>query len=144
MPTAEVNGVTLYYEETGRGFPLVFCHEFAGDMRAWEPQVRHFCRRYRVIAWNYRGYPPSSVPTADVGYEHDHLIADLLGLLDHLKIAKAHIAGLATGGNLALNFAIRHPERVAGLVAAGAGAGGVAHLLSAVAHRLAAHRGLLG
>ena len=56
MPTARVNGVTLYYEETGSGFPLIWCHEFGGDYRSWEPQVRYFSRRYRVNTWNCRGF----------------------------------------------------------------------------------------
>ncbi|MCC7417495.1 MAG: alpha/beta fold hydrolase [Acidobacteria bacterium] len=123
MPTAAVNGIEIYYEEAGSGFPLVFCHEFAGDMRSWELQVRHFARRYRVITFNYRGYPPSSVPADEAAYAHEQLIDDLHRLLDTLGIARAHVAGLATGGNLALNFAIAHPQMVAGLVVAGAGAG---------------------
>jgi pimeloyl-ACP methyl ester carboxylesterase len=125
MPKAQVNGVTLYYEITGSGFPLIFCHEFAGDMRSWEPQVRWFARRYRVVTFNYRGYPPSTVPEDDAAYAHDRLIEDLHGLMVALGIERAHIAGLATGGNVALNFAIRHPEMVAGLAIAGAGAGTV-------------------
>jgi pimeloyl-ACP methyl ester carboxylesterase len=56
------DGIKLYYEETGAGLPIVFVHEFAGDHRSWEPQVRHFSRRYRCITYNARGYPPSDVP----------------------------------------------------------------------------------
>jgi len=56
------DGVKLYTEETGSGTPIVFVHEFAGDCRSWEPQVRHFSRRYRCITYNARGYPPSDVP----------------------------------------------------------------------------------
>jgi pimeloyl-ACP methyl ester carboxylesterase len=123
MPNAQVNGVELYYEEAGTGFPLVFCHEFAGDLRSWELQVRHFARRYRVVTFNYRGYPPSSVPPDESAYHHDQLIDDLRQLMSKLGIDRAHVAGLATGGNLALNFAIAHPQMVAGLVVAGAGAG---------------------
>lgn len=125
MPKAKCNGVELYYEEVGTGFPLVFCHEFAGDMRSWDPQVRHFARRYRVITFNYRGYPPSTVPGDEVEYAHDMLIEDLHQLLSTLGISRAHIAGLATGGNVALNFAIKYPKLVGGLVVAGAGAGTV-------------------
>jgi len=125
MPTVKVNGVELYYEEAGTGFPLVFCHEYAGDMRSWEPQVRHFARRYRVITFNYRGYPPSSVPTDEASYDHDLLIEDLHGVIQALRLPRAHIAGLATGGNVALNFAIKYPDLVAGLAVAGAGAGTV-------------------
>ena len=62
MPTAPVHGINLYYEVAGSGYPLIFCHEFAGDYRSWEPQVRYFARRYQVITYNARGYPPSDVP----------------------------------------------------------------------------------
>jgi len=125
VPTIRTNGVELYYEEAGTGFPLVFCHEYAGDMRSWAPQVRHFARRYRVITFNYRGYPPSSVPTDAASYDHDLLIEDLYGVIRALGLPRAHIAGLATGGNVALNFAIKYPDLVAGLAVAGAGAGTV-------------------
>lgn len=123
MPTIELDGVALYCEEAGRGTPLVLVHEFAGDMRAWEPQMRYFARRHRVIAYNQRGYPPSDVPDADAAYSQDLLIEDLAGLLDALEIERAHVVGLATGGNIALNFGIRHPQRARSLVVAGAGAG---------------------
>jgi pimeloyl-ACP methyl ester carboxylesterase len=56
------DGVRLHYEETGSGTPIIFVHEFAGDARSWEPQLRHFSRRYRCVAYNARGYPPSDVP----------------------------------------------------------------------------------
>ncbi len=123
MPLLNAPGVQLYYETSGSGRPLVFCHEYATDLRAWEPQVRHFGQRYRVIVYNNRGYPPSSVPNDDSAWTHQHLIDDLKHLLDGLGIERAHIAGLATGGNVALNFALAHPQRVHGLVVAGAGAG---------------------
>jgi hypothetical protein len=58
MPKVGVNDIELHYEKTGSGFPVILCHEFAGDLRSWEPQVRHFARRYRVITYNYRGYAP--------------------------------------------------------------------------------------
>jgi len=63
MPNLSTDdGVQLYYEATGSGAPVVFVHEFAGDYRSWEPQVRYFSRRYRCIAFNARGWPPSEVP----------------------------------------------------------------------------------
>ena len=125
MPLEHVNGVDLYYEATGEGAPLVLCHEFAGDMRAWEPQVRSLARRYRVVAYNYRGYPPSEVPEAPEAYGPECFVADLLGLIDSLGLDRVHLAGLATGGNLVLNFALAHPDRVRSLIVAGAGAGTV-------------------
>lgn len=58
MPYATTDdGVRLYYEETGKGSPLILVHEFAGDLRSSEPQLRHFGKRYRVIAFNARGFP---------------------------------------------------------------------------------------
>ena len=64
MPTLRTDdGIDLHYEEAGTGIPMVFVHEFAGDARSWEPQMRFFARRYRCIAFNARGYPPSAVPT---------------------------------------------------------------------------------
>lgn len=125
MPSAHVNGADLYYELTGEGAPVVLCHEFAGDMRAWEPQIRFLARRYRVVAWNYRGYPPSDVPEGPEAYSPEGFVADLLGLIDGLGLDRVHLAGLATGGNLVLNFAIAHPDRARSLIVAGAGAGTV-------------------
>jgi pimeloyl-ACP methyl ester carboxylesterase len=127
MPTARVNDVELYYEETGTGFPLVWCHEFAGDCRSWEPQVRYFARRYRVITWNYRGYPPSSVPQDAAAYRNEILVDDLAGLLRHLGIARAHVGGLSMGGNITLNFGIRYPELTESLIICACGSGTVDH-----------------
>lgn len=123
MPTIAVNDVDIYYEVTGQGAPLVLLHEFATDMRAWESQVRFFSRFYQVIHFNNRGYPPSTVPTDTEAYLHDRLIEDIDGVLGGLGIKQAHLIGIATGGNLALNFALRRPEKVLGLVVVGAGAG---------------------
>ena len=59
MPNAEADdGVKLYYEEAGEGTPILFIHEFADDLRTWEPQFNFFSRNYRCIAYNARGYPP--------------------------------------------------------------------------------------
>ena len=80
MPRAHINGIQLYYESTGEGFPLVLAHEFAGDFRSWEPQVRYFSRRYRVITYNARGYPPSEVPTDEGAYSQEMAVEDLRGL----------------------------------------------------------------
>jgi len=83
MPTARLASSTgpidLYYEETGQGFPLIWCHEYGGDYRSWEQQVRYFSRRYRVVTWNYRGYPPSEVPKDPAAYSVEILVEDLRG-----------------------------------------------------------------
>lgn len=125
MPKLKVSDVELYYEETGSGFPIIFCHEFAGDFRSWEQQVRHFARRYRVITYNYRGYRPSDIPSDPAAYSQEILIADMRALMERLSIKQAHVVGIATGGNVALNFAIAHPELTKSAIVAGAGAGTV-------------------
>ena len=123
MPHAQVNGINLYYEVTGSGFPLVLSHEFAGSYESWEQQVQHFARRYQVIAYNHRGYPPSDVPEEPGAYSQELLVEDLYQLLRHLGIARAYICGLSMGGGVALNFGIAHPEMAAALVLAGTGTG---------------------
>jgi len=125
MPTAQVNGVGLFYEEAGEGTPLVFVHEFAGEARSWHLQVRFFARRYRTIAYNARGYPPSDVPGDPKAYSQDQAVDDIRGLLDALGIGKAHICGLSMGGYATLHFGLRYPERALSLVVAGAGYGSV-------------------
>ncbi|MBI3977660.1 MAG: alpha/beta hydrolase [Chloroflexi bacterium] len=123
MPHVALNGVDLYYEETGEGFPVVFCHEFAGDYRSWDPQVKHFSRLYRCVAYSHRGFPPSSVPDDPTAYSQDLLVEDLRALLAHLGLNQAHLVGLSMGGNVVLDFALRYPELCRGIVVSGCGAG---------------------
>src|SRR6478609_132180 len=117
------DGVKLYYEETGKGIPIVFIHEFAGDYRSWEQQVRYFARYYRCIAVNARGYPPSDVPKDGGKYSQDRARDDIRAVLDALKIDKAHIVGLSMGGFATLHFGFTYPERARSLVIAGCGYG---------------------
>ncbi|HIB11158.1 MAG TPA: alpha/beta hydrolase [Dehalococcoidia bacterium] len=123
MATFSANGVNLYYEETGEGFPLVWSHEFAGNYPSWDPQVRFFSRRYRVITYSARGYPPSDVPEDPDAYSQDLVVEDLYLLLRHLRIDEAYIGGLSMGGTVALNFAIAHPEMCRGIIVASVGSG---------------------
>ena len=123
MPLAPVNGINLYYEEHGSGYPLVWSHEFAGDYRSWRAQVNFFSRRYRVITYNARGYPPSDVPERLDDYTQARSVDDLKGLLDHLGVERAHVGGLSMGGNVALNFGLTYPDAARSLIIAGTGAG---------------------
>jgi pimeloyl-ACP methyl ester carboxylesterase len=125
VSTTSINGVEIYYESTGQGDPLVFSHEFGGNVRSWDAQVRHFARWYRCIVYAHRGFPPSSVPTDPGAYSQDILIEDLRALLGHLDIASAHLVGLSLGGNVVLNLALRHPELCRSIVLAGTGSGSV-------------------
>ena len=123
MARALVNGVNLYYEEAGQGLPMIFVHEFAGEAASWAPQVRFFARRYRTIAYNARGYPPSDVPEDPAAYSQAQAAEDIRGMLDALKISKAHVVGLSMGGYATLHFGLMYPERALSLVVGGAGYG---------------------
>jgi pimeloyl-ACP methyl ester carboxylesterase len=117
------DGVGLYYEETGSGAPIVFVHEFAGDLRSFEPQVRYFSRRYRCILYNARGYPPSDIPADVESYSQERARDDIRSVLDALKIDKAHIVGVSMGGFAVLHFGFAYPGRALSLVVAGCGYG---------------------
>lgn len=117
------DGVKLSYEEVGSGMPIVFVHEFAGDMRSWEPQLRFFARRYRCIAFNARGWPPSDVPPDMASYSQARAVDDIRTVLDGLGIDKAHIVGLSMGGLATLHFGLTYPQRARSLLVAGAGYG---------------------
>src|ERR1043165_1817427 len=110
------DGVKLHVEEVGSGTPIVFVHEYAGDYRSWEPQMRHFGQRYHCINFNARGYPPSDVPKSPKAYSQHRAADDIASVLKHLKIKKAHIVGLSMGGFATLHFGFRHPKLAIALV----------------------------
>ncbi len=124
MPYATTNdGVKLHYEEAGSGATVIFVHEFAGDHRSWEPQMRFFSRRYRCVAYSARGYPPSDVPDDVEKYSQARARDDVVAVLDHLKVDKAHVVGLSMGGFATLHVGLGHPHRARSLVIAGCGYG---------------------
>lgn len=117
------DGVGLYYEEAGSGAPIVFVHEFAGDWRSWEPQMRHFAASYRCITYSARGFPPSDVPESPSSYSQARARDDVLAILDGLGIDKAHVVGLSMGGFATLHFGFTYPERCLSLTIGGCGYG---------------------
>lgn len=117
------DGVTLHLEETGSGVPIVFVHEFAGDARSWEPQLRHFGRQYRCVAYNARGYPPSGVPAQVSSYSQARAADDIAAVIRGIGAAKAHVVGLSMGGFATLHFGFRHPDLALSLTVAGCGYG---------------------
>jgi pimeloyl-ACP methyl ester carboxylesterase len=124
MPHAPTpDGVKLYYEEVGQGTPLVLVHEFADDLRGWAAQVRFFARRYRTVAFNARGYPPSDVPEDPERYSQAQAVEDIRAILDHLTLPQAHVVGLSMGGYATLHFGLVYPERALSLTVGGAGYG---------------------
>ncbi len=129
MPYADCDGIKLYYAEA-RGdaagadaIPIIFVHEFAGDHRSWEPQMRYFSRSRRAIAYNARGYPPSDVPESVSDYNQEIVADDIARVLDHLAIERAHVVGLSMGGFATLHFGLRHGARAVSLTVAGCGYG---------------------
>jgi len=117
------DGVRLHYEEAGAGTPIVFVHEFAGDHRSWEPQIRHFARRYRCIAYNARGYAPSDVPEDVERYSQARARDDIRAVMDALGIDRAHVVGNSMGAFATLHFGLAYPGRALSLVTAGCGYG---------------------
>jgi pimeloyl-ACP methyl ester carboxylesterase len=124
MPHALTDdGIRLYYEEAGAGTPLIFIHEYAGDHRSWEPQMRYFSRFYRCIAFDARGYPPSDVPEDPEKYSQARARDDIRDVLRHVKADKAHVCGLSMGGFAALHFAFAYAAMARSLVVGGCGYG---------------------
>lgn len=124
MPFVETqDDVQLYYEEAGTGTPVIFVHEFAGDYRTWEPQMRFFARAHRCITFSARGYWPSDVPDNPAAYSQDIARADVVAVMDALGLDKAHVVGHSMGAYTALQMGIHHPQRCISVTAAGCGWG---------------------
>jgi len=102
---------------------VLFIHEFAGDYRSWEPQLRFFSRYFRCIAYNARGFPPSDLPDDPARYSQEQARDDAIAVLDHLQLERAHIVGLSMGGFATLHVGISYPQRARSLVVAGCGYG---------------------
>lgn len=117
------DGVGLYYEETGEGTPIVFVHEYAGDWRSWELQMRFFGRRYRCITYSARGYTPSDIPQEEASYSQAHAADDIAAVIKGLGLGRAHVVGLSMGAFATLHLGLRHPELARSLTAAGVGYG---------------------
>ncbi|GAB2980421.1 alpha/beta fold hydrolase [Nocardioides montaniterrae] len=115
MAFAEVNGQRLHFEDTGGdGPPIVFSHGLYMDHEMFAPQVAALRDRYRVITWDERAHGATQSTAEPFSYWDS--AADLLGLLDHLGIDRAVLAGMSQGGYLSLRAALTAPERVRGLV----------------------------
>ena len=117
------DGLKLYYEETGQGIPVVFCHEYGNDFHAWEPQLRYFGKRYRCIAYNARGFPPSDAPDTPAAYTQAQAVNDLAAVIQRLQLGPAHVVGLAMGSFTTLFHSLSNPENCRSQVVAGCGYG---------------------
>lgn len=124
MPIAEApDGVTLHFEDVGSGPAMVFVHEFGGDHRSWEPQLRDLSRSFRCITYAARGFPPSDVPTSKDSYSQAIAVSDLIAVMDASGIDRAHLIGNSMGGFTVLHAARLHSDRVLSATVAGCGYG---------------------
>jgi pimeloyl-ACP methyl ester carboxylesterase len=121
------DGTKLYVEEIGTGTPVVFVHEYAGDYRSFEPQLRYLCRQYRCVTYSQRGYPPSDVPSDPARYSQAIARDDVIAVMDALGIKKAHVVGHSMGAYTALHVGIKYPQRCLSVTAAGCGWGSTAN-----------------
>jgi 3-oxoadipate enol-lactonase len=120
MPTAEINGIDLYFEEHGKGFPVVLAHGAGGNHLSWWQQVPVLSRHYRCITFDHRGWG-LSLDTDDRGPAA--FVNDLERLLDRLEVAETFLIGQSMGGFTCLSYSLRHQSRVRGLVMANTFAG---------------------
>ncbi|MBF6569848.1 MAG: alpha/beta hydrolase [Candidatus Binataceae bacterium] len=117
------DGLRLYYEEAGSGMPILFVHEFGGDFRSYEPQMRFFARRYRCVAFNARGYPPSEVPGDIARYSQDRARDDIKAVVEALALDRPHVVGVSMGAFATLHFGLQYSDRARSLVIGGCGYG---------------------
>lgn len=121
MPRVRVNGVELFYEESGRGpEPIVFSHGLLMDHSMFEPQRAAFESQYRIIAYDHRAQGQSQDPGS--GYDMETLANDAAALIEDLHAAPCHFAGLSMGGFVGMRLASRRPELVRSLTLMNTGA----------------------
>lgn len=124
MPkVSAADGAQLHVEEIGSGSAIVFVHEYAGDHRSFEPQMRYFSRLHRCVTYSQRGYPPSDVPSDPSRYSQEIACDDVIAVMNALGIDQAHVVGHSMGAYTALHVGIRYPQRCRSVAAAGCGWG---------------------
>jgi 3-oxoadipate enol-lactonase len=114
-----INGARIHYERSGSGFPVLFIHAGIADARMWEPQVKAWANQFDMIRPDLRGFGHSELPPGRYSSRKD-----LVGLLDHLVVERAHVVGCSMGGTAAIDLALEHPERVDRLVLIAGGISG--------------------
>lgn len=115
---AEINGVQIYYEVHGSGPILILLHGGLGNAGYWYNQIPVLAKDYTVVAMDSRGHGRSTFDDVQISYSV--MAADVLALMDLLKIDKADIVGWSDGGIIGIDLAIHHPERLNKVVAFGA------------------------
>ena len=123
MPKIFLNGVNLYYEDHGSGFPILFTHAFAYSSAMWAPQVPVLSQQYRFIVLDLRGHGQTDSPEDPEQYSREIVVEDVYQLLQHLGVRRAVIGGLSTGGIISQHFYFKHPEMTRALIPCNTGPG---------------------
>ncbi|MGD8984808.1 MAG: alpha/beta fold hydrolase [Desulfobacteraceae bacterium] len=116
MPLAKIGDIQIYYEEYGEGQALIMILGIGQDTATWEFQISDFSKHFRLILLDNRDSGKSS--SCSETYTTETMARDILGLMDHLRIARAHLLGTSMGGMIAQQVALIAPERVISLVMA--------------------------
>jgi pimeloyl-ACP methyl ester carboxylesterase len=109
-----VNGITISYDDKGKGMPIIFIHGFPFNKSAWQPQLEYLQKFYRVIAYDIRGFGNSTL--GDEVTSIDLFATDLVQFMDALKIQKAIVCGLSMGGYILMNAVSRFPDRFEAII----------------------------
>ena len=110
------DGVKIYFEEHGKGFPLALAYGVGGNAGMWKPNIEALSRRFRLILWEPRGHARSQSPRDPAKYSMRRWALDLRDVLDGLRVRRAHVGGLSLGGGVAARFARLFPARVKSLI----------------------------
>ncbi len=122
MPYALLDGVRIYYEVTGGGHPVIFLHGQSVDRREWQFQVDALSKVYTVVLYDHRGHGNSDAP--ETGYTVQHYTKDLRALVRELGMTKPSIVGHSMGGNIAMDYALTHPDAITTLTLVNSGLDG--------------------
>ena len=123
MATARLNGITIDYQVTGQGRPVLMSHGYSATRHMWDGQHAFLGDRYRLVSWDMRGHGATESPGDPAQYSHALTVADMKALLDHLGIRRAVVGGLSLGGTMSLEFYVAHPEMVEALILCDTGPG---------------------
>jgi pimeloyl-ACP methyl ester carboxylesterase len=119
VPTVDVNGARLWYDEAGDGQTVLLLHGGLGDSGLWEPAVPFLAERFRTIRTDLRFFGRSTGPAVPWSWEND-----VVGVLDELSVERAAVVGLSLGGRVAFDVALAHPERLWAVVGIAPGLAG--------------------